>query len=68
MNVVTTRNAKQVGNFGEKGKEVEESYGKKNVEFKENEPTPPEKEAIEEFGKETSYVSPIPYKPLIPFS
>lgn len=47
MNVVTTRNGKQVEGSSKKGKEV-----------KETEPTPPKKEFIEEEDKEEPYVTP----------
>lgn len=43
VNVMTTRSGKQIESYGEKDKEVEEWYDKKNVEIKENPPTPPKR-------------------------
>lgn len=68
MNVVTTRIGKQVENSNENHKEVEESFGQKNVEIEENPPTPPEKQVVEEMEKEAPHVAHHLYKPPISFS
>lgn len=47
--------------------QVEESSGEKRVEIEKNQPTPPDKEVIEEVEKEEPYVAPPPYNPLITF-
>lgn len=47
MNVVTTRNGKQVEGSSKTGKEVKKA-----------EPTPPKKEVIEKEDKEEPYVTP----------
>lgn len=67
MNIVTTRSEKQVENFRENDKEVEESSGDKKVEIEENPPTTPKKEVVKEAEKDAPYIVTSPYKPLIPF-
>lgn len=56
MNVVTISSGKQVKDSSEKSEEVKES-----------ESTPPENEVVEEEEKNEPPVSPLPYKPTIPF-
>lgn len=64
VSVVTNISEKQVENSRENDNKVEESSYEKKVE---NPPTPLEKEVVKEVEKETPYVDPPPYKPLIPF-
>lgn len=67
VNVLTTISENQVKNSRDNDKEVEESSDEKKVEIEENPLIPPEKEVVKGVVKETHYVSPPPYNPLIPF-
>lgn len=47
--------------------EVDKNSGEKRVEIEKNQPTPPEREVVEEVEKELPYILPPPYNPPIPF-
>ncbi|XP_050916701.1 uncharacterized protein LOC127131853 [Lathyrus oleraceus] len=51
----------------EKRIEDKENVSEKGEDIKEDVPTPPEKEVVEEVEKEAPYVDPSPYKPKVPF-
>lgn len=67
VHIITTRSEKQVGNFRENDKDVEESSDEKKVKIDGSPLTPPEKDIVKKVEKEAPYVSPHPYKPPIPF-
>lgn len=48
VNIVTTMGSKQIENYGENDKKLEEISGEEKVEIEKNSPVPPEKEVVKE--------------------